>query len=175
MKVGIIYYSYTGHCKNYAKKLNKKIPSELIELRDAYLNQKKSFIKYANFSASAYRNQYSTLKSHVFEKNKYDHLIIITPVWVGHLPPAFNTFFKDNIIDTDITLIISCFTKYDFILNSIKNNKLQGEGKIIDHYTLYDRKPKENQLILNKLIKKIKKHEFTISKYDIVENMRYDL
>ncbi len=92
----VVYYSYTGHTKMIAKRIEEKLGCDILEI--------KPIIPYStNYQTvvNEEQNNESSNKTPQIEKidkdlKKYDEIIIGSPVWWYTIAPVIRTFLKQN-------------------------------------------------------------------------------
>lgn len=92
----VVYYSYTGHTKMIAKRIEEKLGWDILEI--------KPIIPYStNYQTvvNKEQNNESSNKTPQIEKidkdlKKYDEIIIGSPVWWYTIAPVIRTFLKQN-------------------------------------------------------------------------------
>ena len=92
----VVYYSYTGHTKMIAKRIEEKLGCDILEI--------KPIIPYStNYQTvvNKEQNNESSNKTPQIEKidkdlKKYDEIIIGSPVWWYTIAPVIRTFLKQN-------------------------------------------------------------------------------
>lgn len=92
----VVYYSYTGHTKMIAKRIEEKLGWDILEI--------KPIIPYStNYQTvvNKEQNNESLNKTPQIEKidkdlKKYDEIIIGSPVWWYTIAPVIRTFLKQN-------------------------------------------------------------------------------
>lgn len=92
----VVYYSYTGHTKMIAKRIEEKLGCDILEI--------KPIIPYStNYQTvvNKEQNNESSNKTPQIEKidkdlKKYDEIIIGSPVWRYTIAPVIRTFLKQN-------------------------------------------------------------------------------
>lgn len=92
----VVYYSYTGHTKMIAKRIEEKLGCDILEI--------KPIIPYStNYQTvvNKEQNNDSSNKTPQIEKidkdlKKYDEIIIGSPVWWYTIAPVIRTFLKQN-------------------------------------------------------------------------------
>ncbi|MGM0379969.1 MAG: flavodoxin family protein [Bacillota bacterium] len=174
MNYGIIYFSNTNNCKNFSEKLQKKINADIIELIPKNKVNLNIFLKYTFCSFLSAFNYKTKLEKTKFDLSKYDHLIIVTPTWFAKLPPSFNTFFYNNKINCNITLVVSCFIEYNHLIKNLKNYKLKGKGRILFTHTIYDRNKKSKINTSKTIEKELKELELKETSDSIHNDLIYD-
>lgn len=97
MKKGIIiYYSFEGTTKFVAETLAKKLGFDLLKLEPTEELKTKGFMKYVWGGAQVFMKKEPTLKKYELEREKYDKIVIASPVWAGTYTPPFKTFLKNE-------------------------------------------------------------------------------
>ena len=92
----VVYYSYTGHTKMIAKRIEEKLGCDILEI--------KPIIPYStNYQTvvNKEQNNESSNKTPQIEKidkdlKKYDEIIIGSPVWWYTIAPVIRTFLTQN-------------------------------------------------------------------------------
>lgn len=92
----VVYYSYTGHTKMIAERIQKKLKCDVLEI--------KPVIPYSTDYQTVVdeeQNNESTGKTPKIEKidknlGNYDEIIIGSPVWWYTIAPVIRTFLKEN-------------------------------------------------------------------------------
>lgn len=92
----VVYYSYTGHTKMIAERIQKKLKCDVLEI--------KPVIPYSTDYQTVVdeeQNNESTGKTPKIEKidknlSNYDEIIIGSPVWWYTIAPVIRTFLKEN-------------------------------------------------------------------------------
>lgn len=88
MKTVIVYYSFTGHTAALANALGKELRADLVEIRDRREHGK--FYAYTIGCIKALRMAKGKIQYMAADLSAYDTIIIMSPVWAGHTPPAIN-------------------------------------------------------------------------------------
>lgn len=89
MKTLILFYSYTGISKKFAEKLSKKIDADIEEVKtEKYPG---AISAYVLGSFAAMRQKSVIIKPIQNNLSKYDHFILIAPIWANNPAPAFNS------------------------------------------------------------------------------------
>ena len=94
MKILVAYYSRTGNTKRVAEKIAgmlKADTNEIIDLKE----RKRVIIGWLISGRDAMKKKETQIK---FKKNpeKYDLVIIGTPIWAWNMAPAVRTYLKQN-------------------------------------------------------------------------------
>lgn len=92
----IIYFTYTNHTKMIADKIQQKLNCDIIEIKPVN-KYSKDYQKVVDEE----QNNSSSNKTPEIEKtninlNKYDEIIIGTPVWWYTIAPVIRTFLTEN-------------------------------------------------------------------------------
>ena len=91
-ETAVIFYSYTGHTRALAQKKARKLHADLIELKDAKPRSKVNAFIAGSFASL--RNQKAALAQPVPDLSGYQKIVLLCPIWAGHLAPPAN-----NVID----------------------------------------------------------------------------
>jgi flavodoxin len=125
MKIGLVYYSRTGHTKKVAEiikgKLEKDAEVDLIEI----LHEKKPGFFKAGSSSSKQLDV--PIKNTDFDLKKYDLIVAGTPIWAGNPSPYLKTFMNkaENVNGKKAAIFmigISPINKRDRAKEKIKND-----------------------------------------------------
>ncbi len=108
MKSLVVYYSLNGNTKEAAEKIAKEVGADLLELETARKIPEKGFGKFFAGGAQASFGFCPKLKSFDIDLEKYDALILGTPIWASVNAPAVNTFLKKNKIGERVIAVFTC-------------------------------------------------------------------
>lgn len=147
MRTAIVYYSMSGNTKYVADKIADRIKDSgevdiiKIEPRKAYPD--KGARKFFWGGKSAVMGEKPALQPYEFSIEKYDRIIIGTPVWASTFVPPLRTFINDNpdIKDKKIA-VFTCFSGGGADKAIDKMKKYIGIEKFEAELILID--PKEN-------------------------------
>jgi flavodoxin len=134
MKSLIVFYSLTGNCKKIADELNKKYPSDILEikLKRGFKKPKMNFINLFIGGFQAATKRTPEINHLDINLNDYDQIILGTPVWASTMAPAIRTFIKNyNIENKKIILFGSYKGKIGNTFSDIKNI-LNNNNEIIE-------------------------------------------
>lgn len=109
MKVAIIYFSLEGNTKYVAEKIAEKLDGDIIRLMPLkeYPTGKVSKFFWGGKS-SAFRES-PVLEEYDFNSEKYDVVILGTPIWAGTFAPPLRTFLKENkLINKKVAFFACC-------------------------------------------------------------------
>ena len=109
MKTAIVYYSLEGNTKYAAEKIGKELGADLIQLMPAKAYPTGKFSKYFWAGKSATFRERPRLKPYSFDPDKYDLIILGTPIWAGMFAPPLRTFARANkLAGKKVALFASC-------------------------------------------------------------------
>ena len=102
MKTLIIYHSYTGNTKLVAQKIKEKLKCDILELKPTI-----PFSEDYQTVVDEYHNNESEkktveIKDINIDLNKYDKIILGTPVWWYTITPVIRTFLKETDLNSKI-------------------------------------------------------------------------
>ena len=92
MKTIVIFYSYTGNTKKLAQEIAAKESADITEIRD--VRRPGNFKAYTMGCFAAMRSKTWLMEPIAVNLQEYDRLIIMAPVWAGHLPPVINALLE---------------------------------------------------------------------------------
>lgn len=101
MKTLIAYYSLTGNNARLAQRLHEQLDSELDPIVDVRPN--------GSTARNAFRALCKMTTDVAFSKDPrgYDQVILVTPFWVGRLPPATRAYLRRHRAALDRLFILS--------------------------------------------------------------------
>jgi Flavodoxins len=92
MKTLVIYYSYSGHTKVIAEKIAIDEAADVSEIKDI---KRPGVLKaYSAGCFTAIKGKAWPIASLAVDLTVYDHLIFLSPIWAGNVPPAVNAFLE---------------------------------------------------------------------------------
>lgn len=174
MNTAIVYYSLTGHSDFFVKKLSKNIKADVFRLKSSKYIPKTKLLKHLYCSLVAGLEKKHTIEEISFDSKNYDHVILVTPIWFGKLPPAFNTFFKENALNCEIIIVYSCLIAFSYITDFVNNKYIKGTGKINQSYVIYDQKPNSYPEVIDKIIDDVKGKKYAVNSEEIHYNLLYE-
>ena len=152
-KLAIVYYSLSGNTDFVAKEISKNLEVDLIRLIPKKEYPNSGFKKFFWGGKSAVMKETPELEEYKFDSDKYDNIIIGTPVWASTFTPPIRTFIKDNkdkLKDKNISIFISCGgTGNEKTIEKIKN--YLGIENIRYELILIDPKDKYSELIKDRI------------------------
>ncbi len=97
MRVAVIYYSMFNNGEYVAKKIQEKINNcDLIRIYPVKEYPSKGLRMFFHGGKGAMQGEMPELKEYDFDANKYDYIIIGSPVWASRITPPIRTFINDN-------------------------------------------------------------------------------
>ena len=100
----IVYFSYTNHTKQIAKKIKENLNCDILEIKTVipYSSDYQAVVDDEHNSESS--NYLPEIENIDIDLSKYDEIIIGTPVWWYRPAPAIRTFLTQNNL-SDKTII----------------------------------------------------------------------
>ncbi|MBO5303314.1 MAG: NAD(P)H-dependent oxidoreductase [Lachnospiraceae bacterium] len=96
MKTAIIYYSMSGNTKYTAEKIAEKLDADIIRIEPVKAYPSQGAKKFIWGGKSAVMGEKPKLQPYEFDLEKYDRIIIGTPVWASNFAPPIRTFIHEN-------------------------------------------------------------------------------
>lgn len=96
MKTLIVYYSFEGNTRYAARLLAEKLDADTLELEPERDYPRGNASKYVFGGAAASMSTAPKLKPYLCEPEKYDLVILGSPVWAGRAAPPLNTFLNSH-------------------------------------------------------------------------------
>lgn len=97
MKIAIVYYSLTGNIEYVVNYISERIKVDTIKLVPKKEYPNKGLKKFLWGGKSAIMSETPELEEYKFDADKYDYIILATPVWASRFAPPLRTFINDNI------------------------------------------------------------------------------
>lgn len=94
MKSLIVYYSRTGNNEMLAKILQKKLGCEMEKIEE-YTNRK-GILGFLRSGMQATFKKMSEIKPIRKDPKDYDLVIVVSPIWAGHIPSPVRTYIHVN-------------------------------------------------------------------------------
>lgn len=108
MKAVVIYYSLEGNTKLIAEMIAKNIGADIIRLKIQKDIPKEGFKKYLWGGKSVIFKEKPKLLNDKIELDKYDTVIIGTPVWASSFAPPIYSFISENSINNKNIYLFAC-------------------------------------------------------------------
>ena len=130
MSTAVVFYSLEGHTEKVAEQIAKALDADLIRLRTVKEYPVSGPTKYLMGGRDALVDRQAALLPYEFDADKYNTVILATPVWAGHATPAMNRFLRDNrLTGKRIGLVIVSMTGREGAIDDLKT-KLAGRRDI---------------------------------------------
>lgn len=111
MKTAIVYYSMSGNTKYVADKIAEKIEADIIRIEPVKVYPDKGAKRFVWGGVSAVIGEKPALHPYECNVEKYDRIILGTPVWASNFAPPIRTFVKENPdIHEKKVAIFTCFS-----------------------------------------------------------------
>lgn len=122
MKSAVIYYSLNGNTRYVTEKVANELGADLIELVPVKAYPDKGMIKFIWGGSAVTFKKKPELEPYEFDKNKYDLIILATPVWASNFTPPMRTFLEDNDLSGKKIAVITCCAggRYDKCVDGLK-------------------------------------------------------
>lgn len=108
MKAIVVYFSLSGHTKYAAEAVATKLGAEILRLetKKPYPKGRKMQLIVGGLGAALGATR--KLKPYRFGKNKYDLVVLATPVWASKIAPPMKQFLKEHDIGEIPVGLIAC-------------------------------------------------------------------
>lgn len=102
----VVYYTRTGNTEQVGKEVANQLNADLEEIKEDKEWEGKLGMLHASLSAL-----FKGKSEIAIEKNPgdYDLVVIGTPVWAGHIPPAVRRYLTDNTFNQ-----VACFCTFRY-------------------------------------------------------------
>ena len=143
MRTAIVYYSMSGNTQYVAEKIAEKLSADIIRIESVKEYPNQGAQKFFWGGKSAIMGEKPKLQPYECNLEKYDRIIIGTPVWASNFAPPIRTFIHENrsISDKKIA-VFTCFSGGGAEKAIDKMKKYIGVEKFEAELILVD--PKEN-------------------------------
>jgi len=88
----VVYFSLTGKTKLLACEIAKILNCNIEEIID--LKERRGLLGFLRSCFDAVKENFTEIKPLQISFEKYEHIIICSPIWAINLPPAVRTFVK---------------------------------------------------------------------------------
>jgi flavodoxin len=132
MKTLIVYFSLSGSCAYIAGLIKAETGADVLRLETVDEKKRERFAKYFHGGRQVVFHAKPALKPYEVSPEKYDLIIIGTPVWAGSPVPALNTFLsKTKITGKRLAFFCCCMggkgKALDKLRDAFKGNTFAGE------------------------------------------------
>lgn len=105
MRVLTIFYSLEGNTRFIANSINEELKGDIKEIRPKKEIPNKGFKKFLWGGKQVMFSEKPEIEDISIDLNKYDLIVLGTPIWASNFAPVFNTFFQSyDIKDKKIAL-----------------------------------------------------------------------
>ncbi len=108
IKTIVIYYSFEGKTKFIAEYLSQKLDADILSLKPEKEINSHGFMKYIWGGRQAVMKSKPKLEKYSFDINKYETIIIGSPVWAWTYSPPIRAFLSENIIQGKKVAFFCC-------------------------------------------------------------------
>jgi len=109
MNTAVVYFSLEDNTKYAAEKIGTELGADIIRLIPAKEYPTGKFSKYFWAGKSAAFRERPKLAAYRFDPDKYDLVILGTPIWAGTFTPPLRTFVRANKLKgKKVALFVSC-------------------------------------------------------------------
>ena len=96
MNTAIVFYSMSGNTRQSAEKTAAELGAELIGIKPQKAYPSAGLRKFLWGGKSAVMGETPPLEPYIFNAEKYDRVILASPVWASNIAPPVRTFIKEN-------------------------------------------------------------------------------
>ncbi|MBU5226984.1 NAD(P)H-dependent oxidoreductase [Clostridium senegalense] len=138
MKSLVVFFSLENNTKTIAKAISDELDCELLELKSKKQYPTSGFKKFLWGGKSVLFKEKPELLPLDVDLNKYDNILIGTPIWVGTFPPPIKTFIEEYKIENKNIAVFVChggggISKcYKDLEKQLPNNKFKGYVEFLE-------------------------------------------
>ena len=96
MKAAVVYYSMSGNTELVAQQVATALDADVVALVPKKEYPNKGFKKFLWGGRSALIGERPPLKPYDFDPDKYDFVVLGSPVWAGQIAPPLRTFVTQH-------------------------------------------------------------------------------
>jgi flavodoxin len=108
MRAIVVYFSLSGHTKYAAEAVATKLGAEILRLETKRPYPKARAVQMVVGGFGAVFGRARRLKQYRFGKNKYDLVVLATPVWASRIAPPMKRFLKEHELGDLSVGLIAC-------------------------------------------------------------------
>ena len=126
----VIYYSLEGNTEFIAKLLSLNLEADIIKLEPRKEIPKKGLLKYIIGGLSAILHHKPELSNERIPLDKYDTVILGTPIWAGTYSTPINTFLSEYKMSGKNIILFACHSgsgankAFNQISKELEGNKI---------------------------------------------------
>lgn len=134
----VIYYSLDGNTEFIAKLLSLNMDADIVKLQPEKELPKNFFLKFLLGGLSAVLGHKPKLTNDRIALDKYDTVIIGTPIWAGTYSTPINTFLSENKISGKNIILFACHSGGGANIAFNKLSKLLKDNNILETIDFID-------------------------------------
>ena len=96
MKTAVVYYSHSGNAAYAAEMIARELEADLIRLEPEEAYPQSGAKKFLWGGKSALMGEEPKLKPYPFDKEAYERIVFVTPVWAGTFTPPIRSFISEQ-------------------------------------------------------------------------------
>ncbi|MHB9296556.1 hypothetical protein PilKf_02329 [Pillotina sp. SPG140] len=128
----VIYCSYSGNCACIAEHIKEQTGADLLRLTIAGEKPRAGFLRYVWAGPLLLSKKNPPLEPYTVDIQRYDLIIIGTPVWAGSMAPVFRTFFSQTPISGKRIAFFCCHagsrgSVFNAMKDALPGNEYSGE------------------------------------------------
>lgn len=132
MKTLVVYYSLEGNTKLIADVISKEMSCDVLQLTPKKEVPKKGFLKFVLGGKQVVLNQKPELQPFNVDFDKYDCIVMGSPVWAGTYASAFNTLFSQVSFKNKKIALFCCYAgnegkTFDAFKSKLGGNEVIGQ------------------------------------------------
>jgi flavodoxin len=104
----VVYYSFEGNTREAALQIKEMLGADIVEINTEKEIPKNSTKKFMIGGMQATFKICPKIKNVDIEFEKYDEIVLGTPIWAGKCTPAINSFLKIKSIKEKVTAVFTC-------------------------------------------------------------------
>ncbi|MFA9463281.1 MAG: flavodoxin family protein [Velocimicrobium sp.] len=151
MKALVVYYSLEGNTKYVVDQIRDYLKADTLCLEPVKEYPKGSVSKFVWGGKSVVFGETPKLKPYKFSEDRYDMIIIGTPVWAGSFVPPIKTFLKENKLSDKKIAFFACSTSGNVTKCFEKLKQQVGVENVVAKLSLIDPKVKKSEENVKKI------------------------
>jgi flavodoxin len=136
MKILVVYYSFEGNTRFTAEKIARISGADIMELKPVKEISTHGFMKFVWGGLQAVMKKKPPLLPSPIDPQKYDLIIIGSPVWAFTVAPPLNTFFEEYRLK-DKKVALFCCHEGNFgktfirMRNALEGNRIMSQMDVL--------------------------------------------
>lgn len=129
----VVFYSFEGHTRFVADIIAEQLNCDTFELKPVKDIPNEGFLKFFLGGMNAIFRKKPKLRKPVPDLNKYDMILIGTPVWASSFAPSINTFLSDSNLNSKKVSFFLCYAGencdkcVEKLSKALKGNEILGK------------------------------------------------